>query len=259
MPGAEHSKYLAQVYNFMENSKGIALVTGGSGGIGAACCRALHDAGFKVGIHCNSSRTAADALSAELPGSFVIQADISTVEGIDQIYDILKKDHNGEIAVLVNNAGIALDNPIFNASLEEFEKTINTNLRSVWYLSKRLVRFMIRKKSGKIINISSVVGIAGNPTQSIYGMTKAGIDNFTRTAAKEFASYGILVNSVAPGYIRTSMTDQLPKELIDDILKFIPLGRMGTPEEVAQMVRFLAESGTYITGNVFQVNGGMYG
>ncbi len=243
----------------MDETKGIALVTGGSGGIGAAICRSLSDAGYQVAIHCNRSREPAEKLSAELPGSFVVQSDISTVEGIDAIYDLLKKDYNSNVPVLVNNAGIAMDNPIFSATLDEFESCINTNLRSSWYLTKRIARFMIRKRFGRIINISSVVGIVGNPTQSVYGMTKAAMDNFTRTAAREFASYGILVNSVAPGYIQTSMTDKISDELTAEILKMIPLERMGKPEEVADMVRFLVEKGSYSTGAVFHVNGGLYG
>ena len=243
----------------MEESRGIALVTGGAGGIGGACSRALHHAGFKVAIHYNSSREPAEKLAAELPGSFPIQGDISTIEGADRIYEVLKKEHGGNLDVLVNNAGIALDNPIFNATVEEFEKTINTNLRSAWYLTKRLSRFMIRKKKGRVINISSVVGAVGNPTQSIYGMTKAAMDNFTKTAAKEFADYGILVNSVSPGYIRTAMTEKLSEELTSEVVKLIPLGRMGTPEDIAEMVEFLAVKGSYCTGGIFYVNGGMYG
>ena len=243
----------------MSDDKGIALVTGGSGGIGAACCRALGESGFKVGIHFNRGQEQAEKLSSEIPGSFLIQADISSVEGMDSIYDILKKDHGGNIEVLVNNAGVALDNPIFSATLDEFQKTMDINLRSTWYLTKRLARFMIRKKKGRIINISSVVGSAGNAAQSVYGMSKAAINNFTKSASKEFAQYGILVNSVAPGFIKTSMTDTIPEEFAEVFMKAIPLERMGTPEEVAEMVQFLAVKGSYCTGAVFHVNGGMYG
>jgi len=242
-----------------ESEQKIALVTGGSGGIGAACCTALGAAGFKVGIHFNSGRERAEALSATIPGSFLVQADIATIEGLDQIYDVLKKDHGGKLAVLVNNAGVALDNPIFNATLEEFQRTIDINLRSTWYLTKRLSRFMIRQKSGRIINISSVVGSAGNEAQSVYGMTKAAINNLTMTAAKEFAQYGILVNSVSPGFIQTSMTEKIPEEFAEVFMRQIPLGRMGKAEEVAEMVQFLATSGNYCTGAIFHVNGGMYG
>ncbi|MDH4263229.1 MAG: 3-oxoacyl-ACP reductase FabG [Spirochaetia bacterium] len=237
----------------------IALVTGGGTGIGAACCRSLSDAGFKVGIHYNSSKVKAEELAASLPNCFIIQGDVSTVEGIDSVYDVIKKDHNGQVDVLVNNAGIALDNPIFSANLDDFQKTMDINVRGTWYMIKRIARFMIRKKSGRIINISSVIGSVPNPTQSVYGMTKAAIDNLTKVAAIELAQYNILVNSVAPGFIDTDMTKKIPEELQKEIFKKIPLGRMGQPEEVGDVVKFLATSGTYITGSIIHVNGGMYG
>lgn len=242
-----------------EQNRGIALVTGGSGGIGAACCKALGQSGFKVAIHYNRGQEQADALKNSIPNSFLIQADISTVEGMDSIYETLRKDHGGDLSVLVNNAGVAIDNPIFTATLEEFQKTMDINVRSTWYLTKRLSRLMIRKKWGRIINISSVVGSHGNVSQSIYGMTKAAIDNLTKSASKEFAQYNILVNSVAPGFIQTSMTEKIPDEFREYFMRNIPLGRMGTPEEVAEVVQFLAASGNYCTGSVFHVNGGMYG
>jgi 3-oxoacyl-[acyl-carrier protein] reductase len=237
----------------------IALVTGGGTGIGAACCLALGRAGFTVGVHYNSSKEPAEKIAAQIPNAFTVQGDVSTIEGLDKIYDIIKQEYGGQLDVLVNNAGIALDNPIFSASLDEFEKTINVNMRASWYLIKRMARFMIRKKSGRIINISSIIGSMPNPTQSIYGMTKAAIDNLTKVAAIEFASYNILINSIAPGFIKTEMTQKIPSELQEEIMKKIPLGRMGTPEEVAEVVTFLATSGTYITGSVMHVNGGMYG
>lgn len=238
--------------------KKIALVTGGGKGIGAACCKALASAGFVVGIHYNASAKDASALSAELKDSFTVQGDLSTTEGCDKIYDAIKARPEG-LGVLVNNAGWVKDNPIFSASLEEFEKTVNLNMRGTWYLTKRLSRFMIRNKGGRIINISSIIGSQGNPTQSIYGMTKAAIDNFTKVASIEFAQNGILVNSVAPGFIATDMTKELPDEVRDKILERIPLQRMGKPEEIAEVVQFLATSGSYITGTVLHVNGGMYG
>lgn len=237
----------------------IALVTGGGTGIGAACCKSLSEAGFKVGIHYNSSKTKAEELAAALGNCFIVQGDVSTVEGIDAIYDAIKKDYNGQIDVLVNNAGIALDNPIFSASLDEFQKTMDVNVRGTWYMIKRMARFMIRKKAGRIINISSVIGSVPNPTQSVYGMTKAAIDNLTKVAALELSQYNILVNSVAPGFIDTDMTKKIPEDLQKEIFKKIPLGRMGQPDEVGDVVKFLATSGTYITGSVIHVNGGMYG
>ncbi len=236
----------------------IALVTGGGKGIGAACCTLLAEAGFHVGIHYNRSAEDANKLAATLPHSFTLQADISATAGIDKIYDEIK-NRGGNLAVLVNNAGLVSDNPLFSASLEEFENTVNTNMRSTWYLTKRLARFMMRKKAGRIINISSIIGHTGNPTQSIYGMTKAAIDNLTKTAAMEFASYGILVNSIAPGFIETDMTKDLAPELKSKLVERIPLGRVGTPQEIGEVVAFLATKGSYCTGTVFHVNGGMYG
>lgn len=237
----------------------IAVVTGGGTGIGAAICRSLAAHGFQVGIHYNSSRENAEKLSQEIGNAFLIEADLSLTEGCDRIYDILRKDHDSRIDVLVNNAGYAVDNPIFSASPEEFEKTVATNMRSTWYLTKRLSRLMIRRKAGRIINISSVVGSTGNPTQSIYGMTKAAIDNFSKTAAIELAEHGILVNSVAPGFIATEMTKKIPEEFQKKILEKIPLGRMGSAAEIAEVVLFLSESAHYVTGSVIHVNGGLYG
>jgi len=241
----------------MSDEQKVALVTGGATGIGAACSRILAAAGFRVGIHYNSSAAAAEALSSSLPGSFVIGADISTDAGVDALVEALKD--RGPLAVVVNNAGIALDAPLFSAKIEDFDKTVATNMRSVWLVTKKLSRLMIRRKEGRIINVSSVVGSTGNPTQTAYGMTKAAIDNFTKTAAMELAGYNILVNAVAPGFIQTRMTADLGPDLQAGILSRIPLGRMGTPEEVAQAVRFLAVDGSYVTGTVIHVNGGMYG
>jgi len=241
----------------MSEEQQVALVTGGATGIGAACCRALAQAGFRVGIHYNSSATAAEALAAELPGSFVVGADVSTDAGVDALAEALKD--KGPLAVLVNNAGVALDAPLFSAKVEDFDKTVATNMRSVWLVTKKLSRLMIRRKAGRIINISSVVGSTGNPTQTAYGMTKAAIDNFTKSAAMELAGYNILVNAVAPGFIETKMTAELSPEVQAGILSRIPLGRMGKPEEIAQLVRFLAVEASYCTGSVFHVNGGMFG
>lgn len=238
--------------------KKTVLVTGGSRGIGHAICRGLGEAGFRVGIHFNSSSAPAEELQKSIPDSFIVQADLSTVEGADKIYDFIKGELKSDLYGLVNNAGFTIDNPIFSASLEEFDKIVNTNMRSTWYLTKRLSRFMIRKKEGRVVNISSVVGFTGNPTQSIYGMTKAAIDNFTKVAAMEFSPYNILVNSVAPGFIETDMTQELGEDIKEKILSTIPLGRMGKPEEIAETVRFLMEGGSYITGTVLHVNGGMY-
>jgi 3-oxoacyl-[acyl-carrier protein] reductase len=236
----------------------VALVTGGATGIGAACCRALSQAGLAVGIHHRTSAAAAQTLQEELgENAFLVSADLSTTEGVDAVYEVMRQ--RGGLEVLVNNAGATADAPLFSARLEDFDRIVATNMRSTWYLTKRLARLMMRQRSGRIINISSVVGSTGNPGQSVYGMTKAAIDNFTRTAAAELADYGILVNAVAPGFIETAMTQVLPEEIREGILARVPLKRMGTPQEVAAMVRFLALEATYCTGTTFHVNGGMYG
>ncbi len=240
-----------------KNDMGIALVTGGAGGIGVACCRELSKAGYRVGIHYRSSDLSAKKLMEELPGSFTIQADLSLEEGVDKIYEELKS--MGGIELLVNNAGMTKDAPLMRAKLSDFDQVVSVNMRSTWYLTKRLSRMMARKSSGRIINISSVVGSTGNAGQTAYAMTKAAINNFTKTCANELAHYGILVNSIAPGFIETPMTEALPEEEKEKILKNIPLGRMGRPEDIATMVRFLATEGNYCTGNTFHVNGGMYG
>jgi 3-oxoacyl-[acyl-carrier protein] reductase len=235
----------------------IALVTGGATGIGAACSRELARAGFSVAIHYNSSDAAAKALSSELPGSFLVQGDLSKPQDVDHLYDVFKD--KGGLEVVVNNAGATADAALFTAKLEDLDRILATNLKSTWYVTKRLSRLMMKSRKGRIVNISSVVGSTGNPGQSVYAMTKAAIDNFTKTAAQELAPFGILVNSVAPGFIQTRMTDELSEEIKKGILSRIPLGRMGQPEEIAQMVRFLAVEGSYCTGTVFHVNGGMFG
>jgi len=246
----------------------IALVTGGESGIGAACCLELAKAGFTVGVHYFRSKEDAEAVMKEAlslhtsggkdPNSaFIIHADLSKQDNVDQLYDALKD--RGQLEVLVNNAGMTIDAPLFSAKIEDFDRVVAVNMRSAWYLTKKLTRLMIRHRTGRIINISSIIGSTGNPTQSVYGMTKAAIDNFTKTMSMEMAEYNILVNSVAPGFIDTAMTRALSDEAKAAIMSRVPLKRMGKPEEVAKVVRFLATEASYCTGTVFHVNGGMYG
>ncbi len=240
-------------------SHGIALVTGGATGIGAACCRSLARAGFRVVVHHRSSHEAAAALVAELPaGTLSVAADLSTEEGVESLAKTVGEQAE-PCQVLVNNAGFTVDAPLFTAKLADLDAVLALNLRGTWLLTKRLARQMSRKKHGRIINISSVVGATGNAYQSVYGMTKAALDNLTKTLAVELAPFGILVNSVAPGFIDTAMTRKLPEKAREAILGKVPLGRMGTPEEVADVVEFLATRGSYVTGSVIHVNGGMYG
>lgn len=237
--------------------KKTALVTGAGTGIGAACAKALAVAGFNVALHYNQSAEAAERLSRELPGSFLLQADLTQTTHMDRLTDELKD--NGGCDVLVNNAGLCIDAPLFSAKLEDFDLVVSANMRSAWYLTKKLGRQMMKKRDGRIINISSVVGHTGNAGQTIYAMTKAAIDNLTLSSAQELAPFGILVNSIAPGFIETRMTEKLAEPVRAAILARVPLGRMGRPEEIAQLVRFLAVEGTYCTGSTFHANGGMYG
>ena len=238
-------------------SRAWAIVTGGATGIGAACVKALAGAGFKVLVHHRSSHDAAAALVAETPGARSFQADLSTEEGVEALAKAASELPE-PVQVLVNNAGFTVDAPMFTAKVTDLDSVLALNVRGTWLLTKRIARQMSRKKHGRIINVSSVVGSTGNPYQSVYGMTKAAIDNLTKTLSVELAPFGILVNSVAPGFIDTKMTRDLPEKAKSAFLDRIPLKRMGTPEEVADVVEFLATRGAYVTGTVIHVNGGMY-
>lgn len=239
------------------NTKKIALITGAAGGIGEAIARELHHSGCVVLIHYRSNEENAKKLANELVGSILIKADLSLESEIDNLVEQAKQ--SGGVDILVNNAGMTADAPFLSTKEEDFEKVFNVNLKSSFFLTKKLIRQMIRKKGGRIINISSVIGVSGNPGQSVYGMTKASIINLTKTLSFELAPYNILVNAVAPGFIDTAMTEKLSKEVVGKIYEKIPLQRMGKPEDVAKMVRFLALEGDYCTGSTFHVNGGMYG
>lgn len=237
----------------------VALVTGGGTGIGSACCRALAAEGFRVGVHYRSSEEKALKLVAELPDGFAIAADLSNSEEVDALIKQLKLDTGGQVDVLVNNAGYNVNAPMLTMKLDDYDAVANL-ARGTWYLTKMIVRrFMFRKGTGRIVNISSVVGHTGNPGQIPYTMAKAGLDAFTKSLAQELAGKEILVNSIAPGFIDTEMTDALPDEVKTAILSRIPQGRMGTPEEVADVVAFLATRGGYVNGSVIHVNGGIYG
>jgi len=240
----------------MSDERPVALVTGGGTGIGSACCRALAKEGFRVGVHFRSSEESARKLADEL-GGFTAKADLHDAAQVDALIAGLK-DQTDRIDVLVNNAGFNVNAPMLAMNVEDYDKVAAT-ARGTWYLTKLVLRrFMLRKKTGRIINISSVVGHTGNPGQIPYTMVKAGLDAFTKSLSQELAGRDILVNSVAPGFIDTAMTASLPGEVKESILKQIPLGRMGTPDEVAEVVAFLARRGSYVTGTVIHVNGGLY-
>ena len=240
------------------SEKPVALITGGGTGIGAACCRALAAEGFRVAVHYRSSEESARKVVAELADAFPVRADLSIPDEIDALIGELKETA-GRVDVLVNNAGFNVNAPILSMKIEEYD-AVSSMARGAWYLSKLVLRrFMLRRKSGRIINISSVVGHTGNPGQIPYTMAKAGLDAFTKSLSRELAGRDILVNSVAPGFIDTDMTSGLPEEMRETILARIPQQRMGRPDEVADVVTFLATRASYVNGSVIHVNGGMFG
>jgi 3-oxoacyl-[acyl-carrier protein] reductase len=238
--------------------KRVAIVTGGGTGIGEACCRAFAKAGFRVGIQYRSSEDKAKKLLSEIGDGFLLKADITEIDQVEAMVAAIK-ENAGRADVLVNNAGVSINADINSMRMEQFDAQ-RALTRGTWYLTKRIIRlFMLRKNYGRIINISSVVGHTGNAGQIVYTMEKAALDAFSRSLSKELAGRDILINSVAPGFIETSMTDELPEEIKQKILSNITIGRMGRPEEVAEVVAFLATGGSYITGSVIHVNGGLYG
>ncbi len=240
------------------SEKPVAVVTGAGTGIGAACCRFLSKEGFRVGVHYRSSQDKAKTVLSEIGDGFLLQADISDINQVDALVNRVKESA-GRVDVLVNNAGISLNADIHSMKIDQFDAQRSV-MRGLWYLTKRIIRlFMLRQGSGRIINISSVVGYTGNAGQIPYTMEKAALDAFTKSLSKELAGRNILVNSVAPGFIDTEMTHDLPDEIRTRILENVTLGRTGRPEEVADVVSFLATRGSYITGSVIHVNGGLYG
>jgi 3-oxoacyl-[acyl-carrier protein] reductase len=238
--------------------KPVALVTGGTGGIGSACCRALSAEGFHVGIHYRKSAERAREILSRIKDGFLISADLTDIESVEAM--VLKlKETVGRVDVLVNNAGHSINADILSMKMEQFDEQ-RAMTRGIWYLTKRILRqFMLRKGEGRIINISSVVGHLGNAGQIPYTMEKAALDAFTKSLAQELRGRNILVNSVAPGFIETDMTAELPPDVKSKVMAGITLNRIGKPEEVAEVVAFLAKKGTYITGSVIHVNGGLYG
>jgi 3-oxoacyl-[acyl-carrier protein] reductase len=238
-------------------SEGFALVTGGAGGIGTACCRALAAAGLRVGVHYRTNADAAEALAKSLPGAFALRADLALPEEVEALVAALQ-ERAGRLDVLVNNAGLSRDAPMALQKLADHDAVAGL-ARGTWYLTKLVLRrFMLRQRSGRIVNVSSVVGHTGNRGQVAYAMAKAGLDAMTRSLAQEVGDRGVLVNSVAPGFIETPMTAALPEAARAAILARVPLGRLGTPEEVAEVVAFLATGASYVQGTVIHVNGGMY-
>jgi len=237
----------------------VALVTGASRGIGKAIALALASEGAAVVINYANSFEAAKSLveNIEATGGKAIslKADVSQPDQVDYLVKETLAQL-GRIDILVNNAGITKDTLLLRMKLEDWQSVINLNLTGVFLCTQAVCKSMLKQRSGRIINIASVAGQMGNPGQANYSAAKAGVIGLTKTLAKEFASRGITVNAVAPGFIETDMTSGLPAE---EILKMIPLGHFGKPEDIAGMVRFLAAdpAANYITGQVFNVDGGM--
>jgi 3-oxoacyl-[acyl-carrier protein] reductase len=239
----------------------LVLVTGASRGIGKAIALTLGEAGATI-IGTATTESGADNISKVFAEKNISGKGMKlNVTDNEQISDLVKtvNEDFGSIDILVNNAGITRDNILLRMKEDEWEDIINTNLSSVYKMSKSVLRGMIKKRSGGIISITSVVGAMGNAGQSNYAAAKAGITGFTKSLAREVGVRGITVNAVAPGFIETDMTNNLTDEQKVALASQIPMGRLGTPDEIAQVVLFLAgDGGSYITGQTFHVNGGMY-
>jgi len=246
----------------MELAGKTALVTGASRGIGRAVALALAEAGADVIVNYAGSREAAEAVADQIRGSGrraeTFQANVADAAQAEALVKFAF-DTFGKLDILVNNAGIARDNLLIRMKEEEWDEVIAVNLKGVYNCLKAAARPMMKQRSGTIINISSVVGVLGNAGQVNYAAAKAGVIGLTKSAARELAARGITVNCVAPGYIATDMTDRLGDDIKEAMLAHIPLGRMGAPEEVAKVVRFLAsDAASYMTGQTLHVDGGMY-
>jgi len=244
----------------MLNEK-LVLVTGASRGIGRAIALTLGNAGATVIGTATSDEGASNITKIFTENNILGEGMMLNVTNNEQISDLLKNitaDY-GSVDILVNNAGITRDNILIRMKEDEWDDIINTNLSSVYKMSKVVLRGMIKKRSGRIISITSVVGAMGNAGQSNYAAAKAGMIGFTKSLAREVGVRGVTVNAVAPGFIKTDMTDNLPNDQKEALASQIPLGRLGTANEVANAVLFLAgDGGSYITGQTLHVNGGMY-
>ena len=244
----------------MEENKTV-LVTGGSRGIGKEIALKFAKQGYDVIINYVSDKTDTEELKKELEANggkaLIVKADVTNPEQIENLVKTAIETF-GKIDVLVNNAGITKDNLLMRMSEEEFDKVIEVNLKGTFLMTKAVTKYMMKKRQGSIINLSSVVGVTGNAGQCNYAASKAGIIGFTKSVAKELASRNIRANAIAPGFITTDMTDVLSDEIKETIQEQIPLKRMGNAKEVAELAYFLgSEQSSYITGQVIHVDGGM--
>lgn len=239
----------------------VAFITGATRGIGKQIAITLAENGYDIALNYRTENDNLKETVKEIESKNVkclaVQGDVSSYEDCERFTGEIINEF-GKIDVLVNNAGITKDTLLMRMKKEDFENVIDVNLVGTFNVTKNVISHMMKARSGRIINISSVVGVSGNAGQTNYSASKAGIIGFTKSLAKEVASRGILVNAVAPGFIETQMTDVLKDEIKDEIAKTIPLKRMGTAEDVANVVKFLAsEDSSYITGQVINIDGGM--
>ena len=232
----------------------VAIVTGGSRGIGAAIVRLLAENNYTVILNYNKSESQAMEIANQNSNIHIFQADVSNPKEVIMLINYTYNNF-GRIDLLVNNAGIDLWKTIDEVSEEEYDKVMNTNLKSAFIASKEVVPYMIKEHSGSIINISSIWGITGASCETVYSISKAGMDGLTKSLAKELAPSNIRVNSIAPGAINTDMNKGYSIEALEKLNEEIPLGKMGEPEDIAQAVLFLANN-EYITGQVIEINGG---
>ena len=239
----------------------VALVTGGSGSIGGAICLQLAKDGYDVCVHYNSNRTAAEEICREIEAigrrAVALGGDLSDSEACAKLVQECVESLGG-LDALVNNAGLTCDGLMMRMTDEQYHKVLRANLDSCFFMTREAINIMAREKRGRIVNITSVVGLTGNTGQANYAASKAGMVGLTKSAAKEVARWGICVNAVAPGFIETAMTDAMSEIARDALKKSIPMRRIGKSEDVAAMVSFLCSDGAgYVTGQVFVVDGGM--
>jgi len=239
----------------------IAIVTGGGQGIGKAIALDLAGEGVRVAVaslHSENAQAAAREAQEKSPESLGVQVDVSDAQSVNAMVDLVS-ERFGKIDYLINNAGITRDTLLMRMEDDAWKAVLETNLTGTYLCSKAVIKFMMKQRFGRIVNISSVVGAMGNAGQTNYAASKAGIIGFSKALAREVASRGITVNAVAPGFIQTAMTDALPEKARENLVSMIPAGRLGITEDVAAAVRFLVSDGaSYITGQVLHVNGGMY-
>ncbi len=237
--------------------KKVVLITGANGGIGSATAKRFGNAGYNVIFHYHVKKENAEKVAQEIgpENSMMVQADITSYTDVSRMC-AEAMERFGRIDVLVNNAGIVRDRTFQKLANDEWDEVLNTNLQGTFYVTKCIVNSMISNKFGRIINVSSVVGERGNFGQSNYSASKSALIGFSKSLSKELAPKGILVNAIAPGFVNTEMTRDIPAEIKEKIILQIPLKRFAEPEEIADTIFFMAES-TYLTGTVIEVNGGM--